>query len=619
MITAHESEAALLRVKPYLSAYFARPDGENAVSARFRLELSRDDRQIPSIVVGDRRQRLASAYAPEQEADRTLPAGREKWKGTEIVLILGLGNPFVPLRLLPALRPGQITLAVDAFFDLGALLCRQHGEFRAYLERPGSHLFCGEELLEALWNYLDGLPGESLAGLKVVTNRASYALAPEFYAQVEERVKLLIKSKMSDLLTRFEFEKNWIRNIIINSRHLPAATGHSTPRTVRHFEAVLAGRPALLVSAGPSLRYSLDQIRDLQSRVFILACDTAYKVLTRAGITVHAVICLDAQKNSLFHFLGEERLRETLFFCDLVIHPSILRTVHPRAVIFSTTAKHSHTADGRPLREATPGTAHAESIYGPIGDVQSGGSVATTVYDLLRVLGAGAIYLVGQDLAYTGRQIHATGTHHNERWLTRLARPLSLETINESVVRRRHTHTEEGIGGEVVLCDYVLDLYHAWFEDAIPRAGVPTRNLTARGARIAAAAPIALAELLDVHPEIPDPRELFAGAGPLERFAHTKNEQLWHDLSRAVGSADDAGGGSGVGTAGDFLARCETLFTRHTFLRPLARRAETYLKRNQAKLNEERSRAVYERFVGRELRDLERGLRPYFSVDRDRP
>lgn len=608
-----ERIAALTRGKPYLRAYFAYSP---PVPPNFRLEVSRDDNQIPTFCKGDRRQRLASAYAPGQEADRTLPAGRETWKGREIVLLLGLGNPLVPLRLLPDLGPGQIVLAVDAFFELGALLCREHEGFAAYLQRPGAHLFCGEDMLEPLWNYLDGLSGQKLAGLKVVSHRASRGLAPDFYDLVEERVKTIIKAKMSDLLTRFEFEKNWIRNIIVNSRHLPAPAAHTadqappanadppvaSPLTVRHWEGVLAGRPALLVAAGPSLRKSLDQVRALRETCFVLACDTAFKVLSRAGIRPHGVICLDAQKHSLLHFLGED-LSDVLFFCDIVVHPTLLRNIAPRAVIFSTTAKHGVSADGRPVREATPGTEHAERIHGgPIGDVQSGGSVATTGYDLLRILGARTIYLIGQDLAYTGRQIHCTGTHHNERWLTKLTRRLNLETINESVVRRRHTHPEPGITGQRVLADYVLDLYRAWFEDAIPRAGVETINLTADGARIdgaPAADARTVAERLSAATRTGATAvaELFSDALPLEVFTHADNRRLFAELARAVPEG------------GDF----EILFERQEFLRTLCRRAETYVARNAAKLTEERAAEVYDRFVRRELKELYRGLRPYFA------
>ena len=83
----------LLSAKPYLQAYFAFEAGD---APTFRLEETRDDSHVPTLLLGDRRQRLASAYNPGQEAERTLPAGRESWKGTEIVLILGLGNPYVP-------------------------------------------------------------------------------------------------------------------------------------------------------------------------------------------------------------------------------------------------------------------------------------------------------------------------------------------------------------------------------------------------------------------------------------------------------------------------------------------------------------------------------------------
>ena len=61
-----------------------------------------------------------------------------------------------------------------------------------------------------------------------------------------------------------------------------------------------------------------------------------------------------------------------------------------------------------------------------LGDVQSGGSVATSGLDLLRGLGYDPIILIGQDRAYTGREIHSTGTHHNEKWLINLSRIINF-------------------------------------------------------------------------------------------------------------------------------------------------------------------------------------------------
>ena len=122
-----------------------------------------------------------------------------------------------------------------------------------------------------------------------------------------------------------------------------------------------------------------------------------------------------------------------------------------------------------------------EAHAGPVGDIQSGGSVATSAFDLLLNLGCSPIILVGQDLAYTGREIHCSGTHHNDEWLPRYTRFYNLDTINQNVVRRRKIKYVPAYGGAgTVISDFVFDLYRGWFEDSARK--VRCRSSTPPGA-----------------------------------------------------------------------------------------------------------------------------------------
>ncbi len=608
----------LLQRKPYLGRLFQ--DGD---AGPFSLAVAKNDAPVVLHRGGDREQALASRHDPGREIERLVDTARlDTLRDSEIVLILGLGNPLVLDAVSARLADGQICLAVDASFELGRLLCRKLPLVQSYLERPGCHLFPGKDYLVSLQHYIEGLPAERLSGLRVLRHPASLRLAPDFYEGVEADIREILKSKMSDLLTRFEFERTWLKNIVINSRRLPPLSGDDAGTltneedparaTVGPFQNALANLPGVLIAAGPSLRDSFERIARLKERAFLLACDTALKPLIRAGIVPHAVLTLDAQQHTLFHFLGADGLAaapgEILFFADLVCHPAVLRRVeeHARAMIFSTTARVQHRADGSQVREATPGTEHAEEIHGQVGSVQSGGSVATTGFDLLRNLGCDPILLIGQDLAYTGRRIHSPGTHHQERWLAALQRDRSLPHIIESVVRKRRTFPVDGLDGSAVLGDYVLNLYRAWFEQSIPDVNIRVVNLTREGARIAGAdRPADIDAFIDALPPLADPRDRFAGAPRPHVFDHALNRELYRDLNAAV-------------RAGDADAR-RALFEKYEYLRPLNRRAEVYLKRNREKLGEERARELAENNVRDALESLERSLRPFFAESAPAP
>ncbi len=588
----------ILQRKPYLRLYFSTVPGEPIFSvSRAKNGAAILSCEMPNNLGKMETRHLASRFNPTVEAERTLP--ERKWKGTEIVLILGAGNPQTPLLTLDRLSENQICILIDAHFTPAHLLCSQVPEFLSFLERPGCHLFCGPSLIGSLWTYLESIPPDRLGGIRVLRHNPSIHLDPEFYSMVELKIKNTIRSKMSDMLTRFEFEKKWIANIIVNTGRLPARAENdpASPALFSRWRGALSGVPAVLAAAGPSLRSSLPLLRELQNRCFILACDTAYKALLKGGVMPHAVIMLDAQKHTLLHFLGESRLKSCLLFADIVSNPAILRRLESRGIIFSTTAKITQMPDGSVEREATPGSVYAEALAGPIGDVQSGGSVATSGFDLLRNLGVSRLFLIGQDLAYTGREIHSTGTHHNERWLCSISRTKSLELINEAVVRKRETFFVPALSGGEVLTDYVLDLYRHWFEDSINRSDITVVNLSNAGANIHGCAERpSERELLNSLPVRDDIANIFAEASSPEYREHEVTRNLRNDLQRLI--KDSAG-----------IGEIEQFFEKYEFLRSLRRQTEIYIKRNRTKITEEKARELLGRNTLKSLRFIERSLR----------
>ena len=315
-----------------------------------------------------------------------------------------------------------------------------------------------------------------------------------------------VSSKISDLLTRFEFEERWVENILGNLPRL-----FSAGRVVSLF-GKFAGRPGVIVSAGPSLRRNVRVLGRLRDRALIVAVDTAAPVLARAGIAPHLIMTLDAQKHSIKHFLGLESGGAALL-ADMVCYPPVIRSFRGPAIM-SATSKYYAAADGSLKRETTPLMGWIEKYVEPIGDLQSGGSVATSAFDLLLNLGCSPIILVGQDLAYTGREIHCSGTYHNDEWLARITRLGGLDNINQSVVRRRKIKYVPAYGGYgTVISDFVFDLYRVWFEDSAAKVAAPVINATEGGARIANTEEASLSSLADRLPAAgPSPAEVLERA-----------------------------------------------------------------------------------------------------------
>ncbi len=314
-------------------------------------------------------------------------------------------------------------------------------------------------------------------GISHYIHRPSYQLNADFYENIISLVKQQISSKVSDLLTRFEFEERWMKNIFMNLRHIQ----DSIP--VQSLFGKFRGYPGIIVSAGPSLRQNLDALKNVSQRAVILCVDTSYKVLAKAGITPHLVMTLDAQKYSRKHFTGTHA-EAALLVADIVACPSVMNNFDGGKII-STTSKYYQDTAGKTVRETTPAMDWIEKYIDPPGDVQSGGSVATSAFDLLLNMGCDPIILTGQDLAYTGREYHCSGTYHNDDWQVLTGRFRSLDTINQDLIRKRRIKYVPSFGGKgMVISDFVFDLYKFWFEDSSARVKVRVINATGGGSRI---------------------------------------------------------------------------------------------------------------------------------------
>lgn len=587
----------LFSKKPYLKLYFQALNPDSGVFSLNKIM------QKEEYYVSCSTKNLASSVAPLVASQRMI--GNSKIRETDLVILLGLGNPHLIEGLNEKIPANHIVLLIDASEEI--LPCLWEKFLFKTLDVPGRHLFLGEKLLHLLWSYIESLPIERLSGIKFYRNQPSIQLHPEFYREIEERINKLFSSKMSDLLTKFEFERIWVRNSISNLIQF-----HSSPIPRYKFKECVGNYnhiPAILVSAGPSLRSQCEFIKKNRDKVFLLACDTALKVLLKFGIIPDGVMTLDAQTHSFFHFLGED-LSEIPIFADFVTSPTLLRNFNFKSIIHSLTAKFQVDASGKPYREVTAGGDIVTEKLGDIGDVQSGGSVATSAFDILRQMGFSPIYLTGQDLAYTGREIHSTGTHHNEKWLTLINRKKSLEKINEEIVRKRETQYVKACDGGIVLTDYVLGIYKHWFEESAKTTSLEIYNISDKGSYIENIKNISLTEAelkFTAHQKhrypwrnlpawSPSQKDLVPKKELKEKFL-VEIEKLNSFLDKEIDQNSE-----------NILDKIKEQLSQVQYLQQMIRKTEIYLRRHEKDLDENRKKDILFNSLKREIRFLKKAV-----------
>lgn len=144
-------------------------------------------------------------------------------------------------------------------------------------------------------------------------------------------------------------------------------------------------KPILIVSAGPSLSESLEEIKEIQNKVFIFATGRVLGMLVEAGIRVDMFCIIDPQEITYNQIKGMENLEVPFVFLNTVCVKTVEGYKGPKYIAYSM-----------------------DSPENQEGRIETGGSVATAVMDLAIRFGAREILFVGQDLAFSNKQTHAS-------------------------------------------------------------------------------------------------------------------------------------------------------------------------------------------------------------------
>jgi hypothetical protein len=124
-------------------------------------------------------------------------------------------------------------------------------------------------------------------GFEVITHAASLALHPEFFGEIQTWIGEFAAFARTSLNTLVINGRRTAENV---ARNLAAYV--ETP-SVNELKDQYKGRPAIIVSAGPSLRKNKHQLRDAQGKAVIIAVQTILQPLLEMGIEPQFVTSLD--------------------------------------------------------------------------------------------------------------------------------------------------------------------------------------------------------------------------------------------------------------------------------------------------------------------------------------
>ncbi|MFW6292847.1 MAG: motility associated factor glycosyltransferase family protein [Spirochaetota bacterium] len=394
-----------------------------------------------------------SRHDPAREARRAMAdlARRDP----PAVVMLGLGLGYHATFLLAHTDQAHVI----AFEPSQAVIEMAHGA--GTLPPPADHhritiATTDEQFLSALSRYAaEGFAVFELSGRTEADD--AFAAAKTAAKSFASRVEI-------NRNTLHRFGRLWVRNLC---RNLPRLAGAAS---VTGLADAFRGLPALLLAAGPTLDQILPALPDLAARCVVIAVDTALDPALRAGVTPDFAVVVDPQYWNARH-LDRVHLPDTVLVSEPSAHPRVFRSF-PNAIHLCSSVF--------PL-----GRAFEESL-GRFGSLGAGGSVATTAWDLARLLGATSIHVAGLDLGFPGGRTHCRGSFFEE-----LALALALRTAPAEAVVFRYTWGADSVpvpanDGSALLSDRRMAIYRSWFASQLALPGAPrTAAITRGGSSIA--------------------------------------------------------------------------------------------------------------------------------------
>jgi hypothetical protein len=168
-------------------------------------------------------------------------------------------------------------------------------------------------------------------------------------------------------------------------------------------EGLLAGRPAILVAAGPSLDQSRHDLAAAAKHGVVIACDTAARPLLQLGLDPDLIVASDPSRPNAAHLSSLPPSRAWLVG-EGSLHPSAFVHFDRRAFAF-------RVADHEPWPWM-----RARGFDRAV--IETWGSVATSALSLALFMGCDPLVFLGADFAFTGGRPYCRGTSFEPMWGT---------------------------------------------------------------------------------------------------------------------------------------------------------------------------------------------------------
>jgi len=339
----------------------------------------------------DKEYYIHSNYNPDTEA--------EKWVASidtnaDIIVIFGLGLGYHIKKLKSFIKKEAKVYVIEPNW----------GIFKVFLENVKISDVLDDNFILSVGDTPENIAQMIFTDYKEVLLGKVIFEIYSVYKNLYNSTFEVIKDKFSDYIkvltvnistTEF-FKRLWLMNFLMNILNLKnVINGKCLSDKFR-------GKPAIIVSAGPSLNKNIKLLEHAKNKAVIFAAGSSFRILKNHNITPDFTVAIDGSPLVKDIYDGLDAYGTTLIFFNRVFH-EVVQAFNTHKVIFVD------SEDKLTQR-------FAKKMGIDLEIVSPDQTVAGTCVTFASFMGCNPIIFVGQDFACTNLEFHADGAAHMKNY-----------------------------------------------------------------------------------------------------------------------------------------------------------------------------------------------------------
>lgn len=425
---------------------------------QFTVAESRNGLPIIEAVVDGKPLLLHSKYDPVREAERFIDSVKDKIEAADHILFYGAGMGY-HIKAFFERYPEKIASVYEPFNEISNLTTQYKSMTKFPFALLEHYVVLKDEQLTL--QTLSVFNTDLHHNFEIIVLPSYGKWQDEQFREFVETFKKFVDTKMGNIVSATAYSRRWTINALMN---LPKTMEHSNFLIEK--KEFFKGKPAIIVSAGPSLSEEIENLRKIKNdgSAYIFAVGSAYKALIKANIYPNAICTYDPQNHNYAVF--NELVKNNI---------DTIPMIYGTTVGFETVDYYKGPKLYFPVSQDKLTVNFHKDRQIIIFDATT---IAIVTLQLLNLLEVSKVILVGQNFAFKKDKYYAEGINRYDE----KKKEASDNTANEKDLKK--TFEVEDVHGAKVLTNDEFRRMKNDMENYLSIMEIPVINTTNGGAAI---------------------------------------------------------------------------------------------------------------------------------------